>query len=177
MNESDLRRIERELEIELPPSYRARMRWFPVPALAGNTETELWDDAEKLIALNRALRRGRTAAPWPPHFFSIGRTDGGLSAIDLRTPDAPVWWMARPEQGPGAGRSGQGFEPWVRDYVEDWRDDLLMGAIDPDGTPEARRAREARNAARVDWVRMLTTTAAGFALAYLFVMLKLWLTG
>ena len=58
MTEADLDRIERELDIRLPAPYRNFMAAFPLSACAGNAETELWDDADALIEVNRELRAG-----------------------------------------------------------------------------------------------------------------------
>ncbi|PTL79954.1 SMI1/KNR4 family protein [Vitiosangium sp. GDMCC 1.1324] len=177
MNASDLQRIERELDIELPPSYRRLMERFPIAALAGNTDTELWDDADGLIQLNRELRRGRVGEPWPEHLFSIGHRDSAVSAINLSSPEARVWWIDRHLEAPGTQRDGQGFESWAREYVEDWRENLLMDAINPDGMPEVRRRVLEERGSPMDWLLLLVTAATGFGLAWLFVLLKRWLLG
>ncbi|MET0556854.1 MAG: hypothetical protein ABW221_27685 [Vicinamibacteria bacterium] len=67
MTADDLRRIEGALAIRLPESYRTRMLAFPIPAAAGNSDLSVWDDADRVIALNQELRRGRHRGvrPWP----------------------------------------------------------------------------------------------------------------
>jgi hypothetical protein len=46
---TDLDRIEAALGVALPRVYREVMTRFPIPALAGNCDTDLWDDAAALI--------------------------------------------------------------------------------------------------------------------------------
>ena len=56
MTERDIRAIERELGVALPPCLTRRVAPYLVPALRGNSDSELWDDAEALIARNRSLQ-------------------------------------------------------------------------------------------------------------------------
>lgn len=150
MIEADLARIEAALDVELPESYRSTMLRFPIPACAGNADTELWDDADTLIAYNRELRDGAPGGvePWPPHMFALGHGgDGCPMAIDLRQPEAPVWWVDHCHlDGRGSGQAHDSFLEFVERYVEDLRSDFLGDGIDPDGTPEEREAFYAREA-------------------------------
>lgn len=57
MTEDDLAGIEAELGIDLPKGYRDSMLDFPLPACAGNSDCDLWDDAEALTERNQELRR------------------------------------------------------------------------------------------------------------------------
>ncbi len=96
MTESDLNLIEKELKLKLPSTYRNFMLDFPIPACTGNDDTELWDNAKRLISENQELRKGMFGGvkPWPNHFFCLGGAGSGcVYALDLRKPDAPVWWV------------------------------------------------------------------------------------
>lgn len=85
MEKEELRRVSRELDISLPDSYVSTMEEYPVPALAGNADTDLWDDADAIIERNRELREGVGApASWPHHLFFMGDPlSGAANAIDL----------------------------------------------------------------------------------------------
>jgi hypothetical protein len=95
MTDEDIQFIERELMITLPESYQRSVVPFRLPALIGNTDYELWDDAKSLVKLNRDLRSGsRYRPPFPPHLFAVGDPHGDeIIAIDIRHPDCPVWWL------------------------------------------------------------------------------------
>lgn len=141
MREEDLQSIERELRIRLPSNYREVVLRFPVHAYEGNDETDLWDDARRLVELNRELR-AHPSHPWPPHLYAVGYRDGAKTAIDLRNPLGRVLWIEGTPKEPEVCELQQSFEEWVRQYVDDVRHDLLSDGIDADGTPEARRALE-----------------------------------
>src|SRR4051812_10339081 len=100
MTESDFERIEHALDIRLPDVYRRQMSSFPTPQEVGNTGTEVWDDAEELIALNQRLRA--EVEGWPAWLFVIGRSEGDPCgyAIDTRSPECPVWWLEQMQLGP-----------------------------------------------------------------------------
>jgi hypothetical protein len=147
MTSDDVDRIERELQIELPASYRRLVEAFPLPSYAGNVETAIWDDANRLIEYNRELRTGtRWVKPWPAHFYALGRDQGGCSqAIDLRTGD--LWWADRSHlDGPGSYKHAETFEQWADDYIDGLQQDLTGEGGDPTGTPQQRAEIEARNA-------------------------------
>jgi hypothetical protein len=64
-----------------------------------NTDYQLWDDARRLVALNRELRSGtytRFLPAWPLHFYDVGDPHGDeMIAIDIRNPAGPVGgWIA-----------------------------------------------------------------------------------
>jgi hypothetical protein len=119
MSGTDLDGIEQALQIRLPKAYRSQVSPFPVPHEVGNTDSQIWDDAEQLIALNRRLR-GQVEG-WPDWLFAIGQAEGDPCgyAIDTRTPDAPVWWLEQMQlgrnSGPGAGPFAEWFDQWVDD--------------------------------------------------------------
>lgn len=150
MTERDLSRIEAELHLTLPPSYRAAMLRFPVQAFVGNVDTDLWDDAEALIRFNKELRTGAPGGvqPWPSHMFALGhRGDGCPAAIDLREADAPVWWVDRGHlDSSGSGKTHGSFTAWFETYTRDLRDDSLADGVDPEGSPADRGRAEAANA-------------------------------
>ena len=143
----DVARIEQALQIELPTAYRAILVNFPLPAYAGNADTDIWDDADRLIQYNQELRTGsRFVKPWPVHFYAIGRDAGGSSqALDLGTGD--LWWADHTHlDGPGSCKHGESFEQWAATYVDGLRDDLVGEGGDPSANAEERLAMEGRNA-------------------------------
>jgi hypothetical protein len=149
MTEEDLNAVESVLAISLPIEYRETMLNFPIPACAGNDDTYLWDNAERLIAENKELRGGRRGGPpWPNHFFCLGRAGGGdVYAIDLRDPRSPVWWVDHSILDlESSGREAGSFSDWVAQYIADLRSDLAGDGVEPDGSPEEREEVEARNA-------------------------------
>ena len=95
MTGNDAARIESSLQVTLPAVYRDLLTSFPLPAFAGNTDTAFWDDADRLIQLNRELRSGTSGLrAWPTHMFALGRDAAGSSqAIDLRSGE--LWWGGR----------------------------------------------------------------------------------
>lgn len=117
MTEPDLTLIEQALGIRLPESYRRTMHAFPVPACAGNHDTELWDNAPELIRLNQELRAGRRfVEPWPADYFALG-TDGGGCTQALKLSDGTVFWADRCHL-PAEGDRGpvKTFDSWVAKY-------------------------------------------------------------
>jgi hypothetical protein len=150
----DLASIEERLGLKLPEAYRQFVTPYPIPALAGNTETELWDDAERLISLNLELRAGsKTRAAWPEHLFCVGELDGeSFVAIDVRDANAPVWWVDHGHLGnSGSGRTHDRFPDWATEYIAGYREDLVGDGYDPEGTPDrlkTRQEQEARSASR-----------------------------
>ena len=150
MTEKDLNTLESELEISLPVEYRERMLDFPIAACAGNDDTYLWDNAERLIAENLELRSsgGLGGPPWPNYFLCLGRAGGGdVYAIDLRDPQSPVWWVDHSRLDlNSSGPEADSFSDWVAQYIRDLRGDLDGEGVDTDGSPEEREKVEARNA-------------------------------
>ena len=122
--------IEQALTISLPESYKRAVVPFRIPALAGNTDYPLWDDAQRLVEFNRQLRAGSLLRPaWPPHLFAVGNPHGDeLIALATRSPDGPVWWLDhgvvdsqssyQSSQHYCGGRTGQRFSSaWIRQIV------------------------------------------------------------
>ncbi len=145
MNETDLRFIEAEFGIQLPVVYRRFMLAYPVPACAGNSDTELWDNPRAIVELNRRVHAGEThSKAWPAHLFAVGNVEGAKTAIDLRIPEAPVWWVARTLDAPGTGQTHADFMTWAGGYVKDLAHDLEADGLDPNGSAEQlKKAREA----------------------------------
>jgi hypothetical protein len=151
---------------------------FPVPALAGNTDTEIWDDADALIEFNEELRRGALGIvkPWPHHMFAMGHGgDGSPAAIDLRSAGAAVWWVDRCHlDGVGSGQTHSSFDEWLAGYVADLRHDCEADGIDPDGTPAAREA--AMDAyAREGCLGLIYIVVALAAIVVLIAIVAIWL--
>ncbi len=117
MDEGALTRIEKALGVGLLDAYRCSVTPFPVVGKVGNSDAQVWDDAEELIALNQRLRA--EIAEWPPWLFALGQAEGDPSgyAIDTRTADCPVWWLEQMRLGPSSG-PGQGpFDAWFASWV------------------------------------------------------------
>jgi hypothetical protein len=119
MTQVDLSRIEDALAVRLPDVYRRRVAPFPIPREEGNTETQVWDDAGALIALNQRLRA--EVESWPPWLFVIGQSVGDPCgyAIDTRDPECPVWWLEQMRLGPESGPSQGPFDAWFSQWVTD----------------------------------------------------------
>ena len=144
MTEPDLASIEQTLGIRLPSVYRRTMLAFPVPACAGNNDTELWDSAAELIKLNQELRAVRRfVTPWPPEYFALG-TDAGGCTQALSLSDGTVFWTDRCHL-PAEGERGEvlDFESWASQYISGLREDLEGEGVDPDGdSTSARKVQE-----------------------------------
>lgn len=133
MTETDLHRIETELDIKLPPEYREVMLNFPIRFDCGNADSQLWDDPDALIRRNRELRTGRTVEgwfgyiepPWPPHFFFIGGDVEESWALDLRQSPSRVLWVGHWDVSEYAGPYSNAlpFTAWLRQYLDDFRND------------------------------------------------------
>jgi len=140
MTESDITLIERKLAISLPESYWRAVCPFRIPALAGNTDYQLWDDAQRLIELNRQLRAGSPTRPaWPSHLFAVGDPHGDeLIAMDTRSSDGPVWWLDHGcVDSKASYQSHSKFADWAEEFYQDIRLDLEDDDLDPDGEPGA----------------------------------------
>lgn len=112
MDDAALNRIEQTLGIRLPEIYRRSVVPFPVANEAGNSDAQVWDDADGLIALNQRLRSETEG--WPAWLFAIGQAEGDPSgyAIDTRTPDCRVWWLEQMHLGENSGPMEETFEAW-----------------------------------------------------------------
>ena len=79
MNPTDLDRIERELGVTLPATYRDRISAkFCIPG-AIQREVAVIDDADELLAVNRECRR----SGFPKHYVAIGFAENGGIAYGL----------------------------------------------------------------------------------------------
>lgn len=149
MKAEDIRRIEQELHITLPESYRARMVPYPIRAAEGNADLGVWDDADRLIAFNQELRRGAPGGviPWASHFFAIGHAgDGCPYALDLRFGGDAVWWIERCHlDNPSSQKEADSFATWSDKYFTTLRKEMAGELVDPDASPEQRAVVERRN--------------------------------
>lgn len=145
MTDSDIERIKRELKITLPKSYKKAVVPFLVPALMGNTDWKLWDNAERLIALNLALRRSEIITPLlPSHLFAIGDShNGGVVLLDTADAYDPVFWCGLDDnEMHGIQPSQARFADWAEEFYRSTRSLLEAGGYDPDGSPEHLRVSE-----------------------------------
>ncbi|MBK8038944.1 MAG: hypothetical protein IPK22_17705 [Verrucomicrobiaceae bacterium] len=148
MIEEDLQRIEAALNVSLPRIYRSHMKRFPFAVLRGNSEHELWDDAEALIQLNLELREPKSdgADSWSSDFFAIGRNSGGIVyAMNLREEGAPVDSAPFGRLDEGDSCETRPFDFWLVDYVRDKAADLVSDGIDPTESAELLAARQKRS--------------------------------
>ncbi len=170
MSPDDFHRIERELQIVLPKEYREAMSPFPVTALAGNSDLDVWDDAERLIAWNRDLRGG--APSWPSTMFAIGHAGArSCFAIDCGAKQGSVWWIdAFVIEAKESGVVSESFGTWFEDYVRKTREDCIADGIDPNESP----ALETTSAVSLKRKSLSALLVAGciFALLVIFALLR-----
>ncbi|MBA3355930.1 MAG: SMI1/KNR4 family protein [Pyrinomonadaceae bacterium] len=139
MTDSDIQLIERELAITLPGSYKRAVVPFRIPAMVGNTDSQLSDDAKRLITLNRELRAGSSFRPaWPPHLFAVGDPHGDeLIALDTRTLDGPVWWLDHGLVGSDSNyQAHPRFADWVEQFYPILDQTLRATAMTPTAFPK-----------------------------------------
>jgi SMI1 / KNR4 family (SUKH-1) len=149
MTRSDVQFIEHELGITLPESYLHAVMPFRIPAMAGNTDSQLWDDAQCIINLNQELRNGSRFRPaWPTHLFALGDPHGDeLIALDVRTHDGPVWWFDHGVvDSDSSYQTHPRFADWADEFYRNIRSDLAGDGYDPEGTPEALNAAQSKSA-------------------------------
>ena len=60
MDDDDFTRIEKALGVGLPDTYRCSVAPFPVAGEIGNSDAQVWDDAEELICSEPAATRGKS---------------------------------------------------------------------------------------------------------------------
>jgi hypothetical protein len=140
MTEADIELVERELKIVLPLAYKRAVVPFQIRALAGNTDQQLWDDAAALIQLNQKLRAGSRMRPaWPLHMFAVGDPHGDeLYAMDLRSPEATVWWLDHGMIDSKASyNTKQSFAKWAEEFYRDTRQDLEGDGVSADDGPKS----------------------------------------
>jgi hypothetical protein len=87
MTDAELKLIESDLGLSLPPSYRSFVLSFPDELAAAAGDFEFYSDASRLLTLNKELRKtpffqGR---PWPDRLFAIGENGcGDYYFLDLK---------------------------------------------------------------------------------------------
>lgn len=144
MNQADIEEIEQALSITLPQSYRDIVCPFPLKSYAGNSDTDLWDDAASIIRLNRDLRDNED---WLHHLYAMGRDGGGaMHAIDLSGNTNKVVWIDRDLQAVGTGPLDQSIEVWGKDLINSMTSGEYMDGFDPENdSPETRlKAQESK---------------------------------
>ena len=175
MDEAELDRIQSELRIELPSSYRESMSKYPIPACAGNVDTYLWDSATDLIQANLSLREGTPwrVPAWPSHVFFLGYPEGATDgyAIDLRQPEGPVYWVDHFHLDLSEGPVSQSFAEWAKNYVRDFTRDLESDGVDPQGLPRDRDVVELANARSGCWTLVLLAVGVAILLIVLFAVM------
>jgi len=114
----DLSRIEDELGVELPEGYRQLMLDYPFPDGKGNTNENLWDDADAVIEKTALYRSPRVHNVWPSHFVYIGDDQAGCPyAIDVREDAGPVVHTDRGDLEKPL-ETWPSIDAWIKDYVE-----------------------------------------------------------
>jgi len=141
MKQSDIDGIELELGIKLPQTYKEIMVNFPIRGLAGNSETELWDNAEKIIEYNKELRQGKnTNKPWPIKLYAMGRDQGGCTnAIDLSDHGYGVFWLDRTIiRNEDNEISEDKISAWMAKTIMELSNDMIMNGEDPNVDPKEK---------------------------------------
>ena len=177
MKDSDITMMEQALSISLPEYYKRAVVPFRIPSLAGNTDYQLWDDAKRLVELNKQLRTGsRTRPAWPPHFFAVGNPhDDEMIALDTRSPDGPVWWLDHGIVDSKASyQSHSKFIDWVDEFYRDTRSDLEGDGIDPDGTPKVEKPMTRWGVLRY-LLSLVGVAVLGFFIMLVIAWIRLWL--
>jgi hypothetical protein len=136
MTEEDLNKIEAALNIRLPADYRKFMNPYPIPALEGSYEGELWSNAEKLIEFNTQLRtKYYSVDPWPPHLFALGLDGTGCTClIDTTREKCTIAWADRchlSSLGEYPFEKGQEFKVWANTVVDGEKEYLLDAGHEP----------------------------------------------
>jgi hypothetical protein len=123
MNQANLDRIETELQIKLPAAYRDFMLGEQGEEFSGNSDTDLWDDADAVISRNKDLRAGMDSGgsePWPPELFFVGDplTTCG-NAIMLNDDRTPVHWIDHCDiEAESSGEVHPSFAEWASEVIE-----------------------------------------------------------
>ncbi len=119
MTSEDLDRIERELGVRLPATYRALVQAYPLGLGPSGPDYELIDDADQLIATNRYFRKhGFFGQPWPAHFFSFGGDGSGNEYyLDLRRDPSPVCFADH--EGSLYTEQWPSLEDWLAERIKD----------------------------------------------------------
>jgi hypothetical protein len=87
MNTEEIERLERELKISLPTSYRIFLLSYPEGVASVVGDFELIADAGRLLEMNTELRAKPfyRFPPWPNHLFAIGENGcGDYYFLDLK---------------------------------------------------------------------------------------------
>jgi len=165
MKDSDIVLIEQALGISLPESYKRAVVPFRIPALVGNTEHQLWDDANGLVELNRKLRVGSRYRPaWPE-----------MIALDTRSAEGPVWWLDhRVVESKASYQSHSKFADWAEEFYRDMRSDLEGDGVDPDGKPQVPEPMSWRRLFR-DLLSLTAVAVIGLIILFGIAWLRSWL--
>lgn len=175
MTEAEIDRIETALEISLPRVYRNLMVPFPLRSCRGNSDTELWDDSDRLIEENKQLRFGLFGGvkPWPKQYFCLGGAGSGcVYALLLEGDDPEVWWIDhRHLDAETTQATGMRFSEWSEKYLLELQSDLEGEGIAPDGSPRDRQTIAAKNA-YVSGLSLLTFFVIVVSLIYAASLLR-----
>jgi hypothetical protein len=92
---------------------------FPAPREDKNSDAQVWNDAEKLIALNLRLRS--QVEGWLAWLYAIGQSEGDPCgyAIDTRSAECPVWWLEQMQLGRQSGPTQGPFDAWFSQWIRD----------------------------------------------------------
>lgn len=153
MTSDDLDRVERELNVRLPATYRALVQTYPAGLGPSGPDYELIDDAEQLIAINRRFREdGFFGLPWPAHFFCFGGDGSGNEYyLDLRRDPSPVCFADH--------ERSMFTEQWSS--LESWLAERLKEAAEWQAEEQRRAERKASRRWWQFWICLALAALAG----------------
>lgn len=99
---TNLARIEEQLQITLPEFYKKTITDYPFKAKNENDfiEDNIVKDTDWLIDVNKELRIiGFMGTQWPNHFYAIGHDGcGGFMFINLQKEDTTIYYADHEEE-------------------------------------------------------------------------------
>jgi len=135
MTREQIRRVEEELSVNFPISYKDALMHNPLaePALERPTRDRLIDEPERLVEVNTTLRdHGLRGTKWPPHFIVVGfvAQPGGIvdyTFINTDTEAGAIFCTDHERKfnprAIGPLKTYQGFEEYI--HVSLWFDERL----------------------------------------------------
>ena len=92
-NENVIAKIEQDLQVKLPDSYKRILLKYPFPPESDAAYYDFYGDSEVILEDNKYYRdNGFSGHPWLPHHFIIGNDGtGDIFFIDLTHDDPKVF--------------------------------------------------------------------------------------